>query len=151
MECSEPLPRNPGDFRFQGIDGRGRQTLVRDPNGNRGVAVVRIEDSKGGREGYTFDLEWSGGSGSSYFPGGGGFGGGRPRWDDRNRYDDGPYTVICGSNSDRRRSCRADTTAGVRLVRELSNRTCRQNVTWGWDRDAIWVERGCRAEFEVGR
>ncbi|MEJ7609496.1 MAG: hypothetical protein WKF37_25290, partial [Bryobacteraceae bacterium] len=58
FECSAPLPRNANDFRFKGIDGRGRVELVQDPTGNRGRAVVRIEDSKGGREGYTFDLLW---------------------------------------------------------------------------------------------
>jgi hypothetical protein len=63
FECSGPLPRNPADFRFVGIDGRGRVSLVGDPRGGRGVAVVRIEDPKGGREGYTFDLEWRGSSG----------------------------------------------------------------------------------------
>ena len=45
FQCSAPLPRNPGEFRFQGIDGRGRQNLVRDPR-NGGVAVVRIEDPR---------------------------------------------------------------------------------------------------------
>jgi hypothetical protein len=60
FQCSAPLPRNPAEFRFQGIDGRGRQDLVRDPR-NGGVAVVRIEDRKGGSEGYTFDLIWGGG------------------------------------------------------------------------------------------
>jgi len=58
FECSSPMPANPGDFRFQGIDGRGRQQLVRDPR-NGGAAVVRIEDSGNGSEGYTFDLIWS--------------------------------------------------------------------------------------------
>ncbi len=62
FECNGPLPRNPGEFRFRGIDGRGNVSLVRDPRGNRGLAVVRIEDPKGGREGYTFDLEWRGSS-----------------------------------------------------------------------------------------
>lgn len=61
MICSQPLPRNPIDFKFRGIDGRGRQNLVQDPRSS-GAAVVRIEDSKGGREGYTFDLEWKGGT-----------------------------------------------------------------------------------------
>jgi len=60
FECSDPLPRNPTDFKFSGIDGRGRQTLIRDPRNNRGVAVIRIEDRNGGREGYTFDIEWRG-------------------------------------------------------------------------------------------
>ena len=36
FQCSAPLPRNPAEFRFLGIDGRGRQQLVRDPrNGGR--------------------------------------------------------------------------------------------------------------------
>jgi len=26
-------PRNPAEFRFRGVDGRGRQTLTRDPPG----------------------------------------------------------------------------------------------------------------------
>lgn len=55
--CNEVMPSNPVDFRFHGIDGRGRQELVRDP-GRGGTAVVRIEDSQRGSEGYTFDLEW---------------------------------------------------------------------------------------------
>ncbi|MCX6632192.1 MAG: hypothetical protein NTW28_31665, partial [Candidatus Solibacter sp.] len=29
FECNAPLPRNPADFRFKGIDGRGRQDLIR--------------------------------------------------------------------------------------------------------------------------
>ena len=74
MDCNQPLPPNPPDFRFSGVDGRGRQTLLRDPSNNRGVAVVRIEDPDGGREGYKFDIEWGGAGG----PVGGG-----PRGDGR--------------------------------------------------------------------
>jgi len=62
FECTGPIPSRPGDFRFTGVDGRGSQQLVRDPRDNRGTVVVRIEDPKSGREGYTFDLEWRGGS-----------------------------------------------------------------------------------------
>ena len=61
LECTGPMPREMRDFRFRGVDGRGRQILVQDPRENRGVAVVRIEDPKAGREGYTFDIEWRGG------------------------------------------------------------------------------------------
>ena len=80
--CNQVMPGNPYDFRFQGVDGRGRQTLVREPG--RGGAIVRIDDSKGGREGYTFDIFWRGGSG-----GGGGWNGGsnRPGYD---RPNNGP-------------------------------------------------------------
>ena len=59
FECTGPLPANPGDFRFVGIDGRGRQQLVRDPRSG-GAAVVRIEDPDNGQEGYTFDIRWGG-------------------------------------------------------------------------------------------
>ena len=55
--CTSPLPPNPPDFRFAGVDGRGRQTLIRPPY-NGAPAVVRIEDPQGGREGYTFDIFW---------------------------------------------------------------------------------------------
>jgi hypothetical protein len=72
FECNAVLPGNPGDFRFRGIDGRGRQDLLRDPRSNGGVAVIRIEDPKSGSEGYTFDIEWSGGRS------GGGWGGPGP-------------------------------------------------------------------------
>ena len=60
FECNMAMPLNPVNFRFRGIDGRGRQTLVQNPN-NGGPAVVRIEDPQNGREGYTFDVEWNGG------------------------------------------------------------------------------------------
>ncbi len=62
FECTGVMPRNPREFQFRGVDGRGRQSLARDPRGNTGIAMVRIEDVQGGREGYTFELEWSGGT-----------------------------------------------------------------------------------------
>src|SRR5579871_2671039 len=72
FECNSPMPDNPTGFRFQGIDGRGRQTLMRDPS-NGGAAVIRIEDPQSGQEGYTFDVMWAGA-----YPGGGNPGGGNP-------------------------------------------------------------------------
>jgi hypothetical protein len=59
--CNGRMPNNPADFRFRGIDGRGDVQLIRDPR-QGGPIVFRIEDPKGGREGYTVDLEWRGGS-----------------------------------------------------------------------------------------
>ena len=90
MECNQPLPQNPADFRFSGVDGRGRQTLLRDPANNRGAAVIRIEDPQGGREGYTFDIQWRG-TGGGFDRGGddrgrdGGFDRGRDGGFDRGR------------------------------------------------------------------
>lgn len=57
-------------------------------------------------------------------------------------------TITCSSNG-RRVTCDADTGGGVRLVRQLSGARCREGSTWGYDSRAIWVDRGCRAEFEV--
>ena len=138
MVCTAPLPRNMSDFRFSGVDGRGRQQLVSDPRNNRGIAVIRIEDSKGGREGYTFDIEWSGGDG-------------RPmdRRDDRDRRDARVTTVSCNSDDNHRHYCETDTRNGVRLLKQNSGSPCDQNRTWGYDRRGIWVDRGCRADFEV--
>jgi hypothetical protein len=60
FECTGPMPANPANFRFAGVDGRGSQTLVRDPR-NGGAAVVQITDPQGGSQGYTFDVFWGGG------------------------------------------------------------------------------------------
>ena len=57
-------------------------------------------------------------------------------------------TITCSSNG-RRVTCNADTGGGVRLVRQLSGARCRQGSTWGYDSRGIWVDRGCRAEFEL--
>jgi hypothetical protein len=58
FQCTGVMPMNPMDFRFQAVNGRGTQRLIRDPK-NGGAAVVRIDGSKGGAEGYTFDVSWS--------------------------------------------------------------------------------------------
>jgi hypothetical protein len=60
FECNGVLPPRPADFRFAGVDGRGRQELVSDPR-NGGPAVIRIDDPDNGMEGYTFDIRWGGG------------------------------------------------------------------------------------------
>jgi len=62
LDCNQPLPRNPVNFRFKGVDGRGSQTLLKSPNQNNGVAVIRLDDPQRGTEGYTGDLLWDGGS-----------------------------------------------------------------------------------------
>ena len=61
-----------------------------------------------------------------------------------------PHTVRCSSDDGRRNYCAADTTGGVRMLRQVSGSACREGQTWGYDRKGIWVDRGCRAEFEIG-
>jgi hypothetical protein len=89
LRCNQPLPRNPNNFRFAGVDGRGKQYLLRSPNQNNGVAVIRIEDPRNGFEGYTGDIMWNGGNngggnGNGWWNddwnGGGGWGGGGGGW-----------------------------------------------------------------------
>ena len=59
-------------------------------------------------------------------------------------------TITCESTRNSYQSCPVDTSGGVRLSRQLSSQGCWQNDTWGFDRHRIWVDRGCRAEFQVG-
>ncbi len=62
LKCNQPLPRNPNNFRFAGVDGRGKQYMLKNPAQNNGVAVIRIEDTRSGYEGYTGDIFWNGGN-----------------------------------------------------------------------------------------
>jgi hypothetical protein len=59
-------------------------------------------------------------------------------------------TLRCESRNGSYASCNANTSGGVRLTRQLSSQGCWQNDTWGFDRNRIWVNRGCRAEFSTG-
>jgi hypothetical protein len=58
--------------------------------------------------------------------------------------------IRCESPGGRYSECPADTRQGVQLVRDLSGR-CQMGNSWGYGRNAIWVDRGCAAEFEIGR
>src|SRR6185436_9497123 len=37
----------------------------------------------------------------------------------------------------------------VRMVKQLSDRPCRENRNWGHSERTLWVDDGCRAQFEV--
>lgn len=108
FQCNGVMPSNPSEFRFSGVDGRGRQELIRDPR-NGGPAVIRIEDRDGGAEGYTFDITWRGGYGNDY---------GQGRGDDR--YDRG--------RGDDRYDRRGDRPRGGRFTEEQAIQTCKDAV-----------------------
>ena len=59
--------------------------------------------------------------------------------------------VRCESRDYRQEFCRAETSGGVRLARQLGDAACSQGRTWGTTRSGIWVSNGCRAVFDVGR
>jgi hypothetical protein len=87
----------------------------------------------------------------------GGFGGDRagygrgepPRDRGPNYGNQGQQIVTCTSDDGRRRYCDADTRGGVLLSRQISGSPCVQGQTWGYDDRGIWVDRGCRAEFQI--
>ncbi len=64
---------------------------------------------------------------------------------------DGRQSVYCASDDGRRHTCPVNTGGVVRLVTRKSGSACVQGRTWGFNRNSIWVDRGCRADFEVGR
>lgn len=86
---------------------------------------------------------------------------GRGIWVDRgcradffvgNSFDSGQEgnTITCSSDNGGRQYCPADTRGGVQLQRQRSGSPCIQGQTWGYDRNGIWVDRGCRADFALG-
>jgi Protein of unknown function (DUF3011) len=74
-----------------------------------------------------------GGSGGN----GNGWGGGQPI-----------TSITCESWQFRAARCTITAARQVRLARVLGG-DCREGRTWGWDRNAIWVNGGCRARFDL--
>jgi hypothetical protein len=59
-------------------------------------------------------------------------------------------TLVCESRDWRRHYCAADTLGQITLGRELTrDNRCVERRTWGYDSKGIWVDRGCRAEFQI--
>ncbi len=56
--------------------------------------------------------------------------------------------VRCESKGGRR-ICAVGNIGSVVLRKQRSLSTCTEGETWGYTRDAIWVDHGCRADFQV--
>ncbi|MEQ4575399.1 MAG: DUF3011 domain-containing protein [Gammaproteobacteria bacterium] len=69
--------------------------------------------------------------------------------EDGSGFVDVPRRVTCESKNRIRRMCGVSVERGVRLGRQISGTACVQDKNWGWSRDGIWVDGGCRAEFIV--
>ncbi len=69
-------------------------------------------------------------------------------FDAGDRFASAGERVTCAGTG--RTECPADTRYGVTLVRKLSQASCVEGSGWGLGTSAIWVDRGCRAEFQVG-
>lgn len=77
--------------------------------------------------------------GGGHARGGHGYGGGY-----------GSRVVRCESVDHRPRFCHVPGgVRDVRLDRRLSKAGCEFGYSWGFRRDGVWVERGCRADFVV--
>ena len=59
--------------------------------------------------------------------------------------------LTCESRHGEREECRAPDGTDLRLVRQISESSCRLNDTYGRGLGYIWVDKGCRAEFELTR
>src|SRR5437588_1258393 len=59
--------------------------------------------------------------------------------------------IPCSSDDGEKHYCTADTRYGARLVRQRSQAACKEGVSWGYDEEGIWVDKGCGGEFTLGR
>jgi hypothetical protein len=59
-------------------------------------------------------------------------------------------TLKCSSDFGTRQYCAVDTRGTVRISRQISESSCRLGYSWGYDSNGVWVDHGCRAEFEIG-
>src|ERR1700739_1399274 len=59
-------------------------------------------------------------------------------------------TVSCASENGERKVCEADTRHGARLVKQMGDAPCKQDSSWGFDEEGLWVGHGCKGEFGVG-
>jgi hypothetical protein len=61
----------------------------------------------------------------------------------------GSASLVCASRDGRRSWCPLPRGGDVQLRRQLSRAACVRGHSWDAARAGLWVDRGCRAEFEV--
>jgi hypothetical protein len=74
------------------------------------------------------------------------------RYRSQNGYGRGSQiqAITCSSDDMHRHFCPANTNGGVRLYKQISDAPCQEGYSWGFDDHGIWVDRGCRADFQTG-
>jgi hypothetical protein len=121
----------------------------------RGVRLVNQLSSTACIEGQTWGADrrgvWvRGGCRGEFEIGRGGSGGGYGYDGGRPGYGGGvPNSIVCESRDNRYRHCSINVRRDAELVRQLSDNHCVFNRSWGYDRNGVWVDRGCRGEFVV--
>jgi hypothetical protein len=61
------------------------------------------------------------------------------------------FEFNCASKDERYRECQLPIDGRARLVKRKSDAPCIEGSSWGQKGDRVWVDRGCRATFEVVR
>ena len=129
------------------LDGRGEVRLIEQ--------LSRSECREGLDWGAGRDLVWvANGCRARFAVGERGYAG-RPGYDRPGYGYDGyrgrpPRVLRCESHDQRPNFCRVP--GGLREVdirRRLSRADCDFGYSWGFRRDGVWVDRGCRADFVV--
>jgi len=57
--------------------------------------------------------------------------------------------LICESFDNRYNYCSVKHNGNIRIISQFSSAGCVKGRDWGYDRNGIWVDNGCRAEFEI--
>lgn len=65
------------------------------------------------------------------------------------RVPGGAGLMVCESREYEYNLCRTGRVRNVQIVRQLSQAPCVQGQSWGIERDGVWVDRGCEAEFRI--
>lgn len=63
----------------------------------------------------------------------------------------GRYEFSCASTESKYRECQLPVDGRARLVKRRSDAPCIEGRSWGQRGDRVWVDDGCRADFEVVR
>jgi hypothetical protein len=131
-------------------ESRGYNQIYCNADTRRGVRLVNQLSSTACIEGQTWGADrrglWVRGGCRAEFELGRGGGGGLPI--DRPGYGQAG-SIVCESRDNRYRHCPANVYREAQLVRQLSDSDCTYNRSWGFDRNGVWVDRGCRGEFAV--
>jgi hypothetical protein len=119
---------------------------------SRGVWVsrgCRAQFQIGGR-GYDDRYGYGNGNGYGYGNGGYGYGNNGGGYGSGYGYGGG-QRITCQSQDGRYNFCRISGgyLRQAQVVRQMSQSECRYNYSWGFRSDGVWVDRGCRAEFEI--
>jgi hypothetical protein len=62
---------------------------------------------------------------------------------------EGGRMVSCSSDDGEKHYCNAETRGGVRLAQQRSESACTRGYSWDFDDRGIWVDHGCRADFQL--